>query len=142
MPCLCIPEVPHTLIVAFGSTACPPFSVTLQGALGCWAPHPTGVSTTEWVGLGSKDKDMEHSWDEKCRSSMVLFVEGKMGLGEGILEVKRVTALLSYCLYYFGIGSAAETTTQNISECAALPALSGQGSSCRWKCAAVQQHRG
>lgn len=85
---------------------------------------------------------MEHSWVGKCRNSVVLFVEGRMGLGEGILEVKGVTALLSYCLYYFGIGSAAETTSQNISECAALPALSGQGSSCPWKCAAVQQHGG
>lgn len=44
--------------------------------------------------------------------------------GEGILEVKGVTALLSYCLYYFGAGSAAETKSQNISECAAP---SGQG---------------
>lgn len=32
---------------------------------------------------GSKDKDMKHSWAGKCRNSMVLFVEGKMGLGEG-----------------------------------------------------------
>lgn len=62
--------------------------------------------------------------------------------GEGILEVKGVTGLLSYCLYYFGIASAAGTTSQNISECAALSALSGQGSSCPWKCAAIQQHRG
>lgn len=89
---------------------------------------------------GSKDKDTESiSWAGKCRNSMVLFVAGKMGLGEGILEVKGVTALLSYCLYYFGTGSAADTKSQNISECAAP---SGQGNSCPWKCAAVQHHRG
>lgn len=46
--------------------------------------------------------------------------------------------MLSYCLYYFGIGSAAETTRQSISECAALSALVGQGNSCPWKWAAVQ----
>lgn len=108
--------------------------MTFQGALGCQAPRPgawtaRGVSTTKCVALGSKDK---HSWVGRCRNSVVLFVEGKMGLGEGILEVKGVTALLSYRLYYFGIGSAAEKTSQNISECAALAALSGQGSSCPW----------
>lgn len=82
-------------------------------------------------------------WCWSCQimtpSTQTLFVEGKMGLGEGILEVKGVTALLSYCLYYFRIGSAAETTSQNISKCAALSALPGQGSSCPWKCATVQQ---
>lgn len=88
--------MPHTLIVAFGSTACPPFAVTFQGALGWWAPRPgaqaaRGVST-KWAGLGSTDKDMEHSGAGKCRNSMVLFVEGKMRLGEGILEVKGVAA--------------------------------------------------
>lgn len=47
--------------------------------------------------------------------------------GEGILEVKGVTGLLSYCLYYFGIASAAGTTSQNISECAALSACQDRG---------------
>lgn len=112
--CFCIPEfsVPYMLIVAFDSAQpVRPFPVTFQGAFSSRPPHPRawtarGVSTSRWVDSGASRKGdtkyMEHSWVGICRNSVVLSVEGKMGLGARpcmwergrILEVKAVKALL------------------------------------------------